>query len=203
MQMDIQSDGEQLLEVLQLFKQSTSQPISSAILPTQAHKLKEVAAEDGLQNVQGAELSSILEQSMKQQQDKKQPGKQRKSPRLKTKLSDGKPMLKMVQEIVAKKCGVIKDNQKLEGMTLQQYINLYKRPLTTGSVQAILKLTEVASKKKKECRKKNDMTSKTTKKKSKGATLAKQKKETTIVAAAENIPDVRHTAAEEEVAASA
>ncbi|GJN32815.1 hypothetical protein PR202_gb21346 [Eleusine coracana subsp. coracana] len=188
MQMDIQSDGEQLLEVLWLFKQSTSQPIFSAILPTQAHKLKEVAAEDGLQNVQGAELSSILEQSMKQQQDKKQPGKQRKSPRLKTKLSDGKPVLKMAQEIVAKKCGVIKDNQKLEGKTLQQYINLYRRPLTTGSVQAILKLTEVAIKKKKECRKKNDMTSKTTKKKSKGATLAKQKKETTIVAAAEKHP---------------
>lgn len=38
----------------------------------------------------------------------------------------------------------------MDNMTLQQYVNLYKQPLTEDNVLAIEKLTEVATKKKKE-----------------------------------------------------
>jgi hypothetical protein len=74
-------------------------------------------------------------------------GGSRKSPRLKEKNKAGKTITKVAQELVAKKCGIISDKEPLDGMTLQQYMDLYKQPLTEQSMEAILKLAEVALKK--------------------------------------------------------
>jgi hypothetical protein len=52
--------------------------------------------------------------------------------------------LHLAQEIVAKKCGIIKERDPLDNLTQQQYLNLYKQPLTNQSMEAILKLSKVA-----------------------------------------------------------
>lgn len=137
MGLEIQSEGQELQEVLRLFKESTAWPISDAILSTPLHKLKALI-------VRKEQVEEVAEKHIV---------KQRKSPRLKGRLSSGKPVIKMAKELVAKECGVIKENQKLDSMTLQQYINLYRCPLTKGSVQVIMKLTEEANKRKKKARK--------------------------------------------------
>jgi hypothetical protein len=51
--------------------------------------------------------------------------------------------------VVAKKCGVTEKNQDLDNLTLQQYLEMYKQPLTEHSIEAITKLSEVVEGKKK------------------------------------------------------
>jgi hypothetical protein len=79
------------------------------------------------------------EEAIKGQQDK-----QRRSPRLSAKSEKGKLVLKLIQYLVAKKCGLLQTEDPQEDMTLQQYLNMFKEPLSDNSMQAILKLTEVA-----------------------------------------------------------
>jgi hypothetical protein len=62
----------------------------------------------------------------------------RKNPRTKEKSSKGKSIVKLAQDLIAKKWGVIPDDKALDNMTLQQYLNLYKEPLDESSTQAIL-----------------------------------------------------------------
>jgi hypothetical protein len=50
---------------------------------------------------------------------------------------------------MAKKCGLPHSDDPQEDMTLQQYLNMFKEPLSDNSMQAIFKLTEVASGKEK------------------------------------------------------
>lgn len=54
----------------------------------------------------------------------------------------------MAQEVIAKKCGIVDEAHHLDTMTLQQYINLYKQPMTESSMKAIEKLSEITTKKK-------------------------------------------------------
>jgi hypothetical protein len=74
---------------------------------------------------------------------------QRRSPRFKKKNSSGKSIIKLAQDLVAKKCGITKENEDLDDMTLQQYVDMYKQPLLEQAMDAIVKLTEVADEKKK------------------------------------------------------
>lgn len=157
---EIQSEGHKLQEVLRLFKQSVAQPISGAVLQTPAYK------------AQGPDMG----ENAKTHDTTAPTQKIRQSPRLQIKLGKGKPVIKMAQELVARKCGTLKENQKLDNMTLQQYINLYKQPLTKGSIQAILRLTEVASRKKALSKKKKGTTEKVAKKKIKVDGAVKGKK---------------------------
>jgi hypothetical protein len=80
-------------------------------------------------------------------------GNQRESPRLKEKGTKGKPVLKLAQDLVAKRRGVLQDNQNLEGMTLQKYLDMYKKPLSDDSMEAIKKLAEIAEEDKKKKKK--------------------------------------------------
>lgn len=67
----------------------------------------------------------------------------------------------MTQELVAKKCGILKDKQASDDMILQDYLNMYRQPLTDESVHAIMKLTEVPmTKKKKGAKKKKKLETK-------------------------------------------
>jgi hypothetical protein len=67
--------------------------------------------------------------------------------------------MKKAQELVARKCGILEEEQELDDMTLQKYLDMYKQPLNEESMQAIIKLTEVAGekiKKKKKDKKKRE-----------------------------------------------
>jgi hypothetical protein len=84
---------------------------------------------------------------------------QRQSPRLLEKTSKRKSIMKKAQELVARKCGILEEEQELDDMTLQKYLDMYKQPLNEESMQAIIKLTEVAGekiKKKKKDKKKRE-----------------------------------------------
>jgi hypothetical protein len=43
----------------------------------------------------------------------------------------------MAQELVATKSGIIDQNQDLDNVPLQQYINLYKHPSTEDTIETI------------------------------------------------------------------
>jgi hypothetical protein len=60
----------------------------------------------------------------------------------------------LAQDLVAKKCGILEEDQSLEAMTLQNYLDHYKQPLTDYSLEAKQKLTEVVVEKKKRRNKK-------------------------------------------------
>jgi hypothetical protein len=77
---------------------------------------------------------------------------QRKSPMLKGNNREGKTITMLAQDLIAKKCGVISEEGTLEYLTLQQYLDLYKKPLSEPEMEAILELTEVAKEKKKKKR---------------------------------------------------
>jgi hypothetical protein len=88
--------GRNLHEVLQLFKQSTTTPLSSSILQTPKHKNKITSS-----HTPGG--------------SKETP---RKSPRLQAKNSSEKSMVKLAQDPIAKKCGIIEEKENLDAMTL-------------------------------------------------------------------------------------
>jgi hypothetical protein len=129
----IQKQGRDFHELLQLFKQTNTEPLSSFIMQTPTHK-------------------SITTIEPSQKEATKQ-GNQRESPRLKEKGTKGKPVLKLAQDLVAKRRGVLQDNQNLEGMTLQKYLDMYKKPLSDDSMEAIKKLAEIAEEDKKKKKK--------------------------------------------------
>jgi hypothetical protein len=75
----------------------------------------------------------------------------------------GKSILKKVQELIARKCGIVEEDKELDNTTLQQYVEMYKQPLSKESMQAIVDLTEVINARKK--KKKKDRKEKKEKKK--------------------------------------
>jgi hypothetical protein len=125
---ETQEKGKQLQDILRLFKQATTQPLSSFILQTPVYKNKTSDA---------VSIKDSVPQNL-----------QRQSPRLKAKNNDGNTISKMAQDVVAKKCGLLQQEENLDEMTLQRYIQMYNQPLTDTSMQAILQLTEVAVDKK-------------------------------------------------------
>jgi sugar diacid utilization regulator len=72
--------------------------------------------------------------------------------------SRGKSAQKLAQDLVAKKCGILQSDDSLEDTTLQDYLDMYKKPLSDDSMQAILQLTEVAVEKKKKKKTKDKKT---------------------------------------------
>jgi hypothetical protein len=81
------------------------------------------------------------------------PPNTRKSPRFNQKNTKGKSMTKLAQDLVAKKCGIMREEESLDKLTLQHYLDLYKQPLLDQSMEVILKLTEVAAQKEKKKKK--------------------------------------------------
>jgi hypothetical protein len=56
---------------------------------------------------------------------------------------------------VARKCGVLPDEQELDNLTLQQYMDMYNQPLTEQAIEAINKLSKISTSSKKMKGKKN------------------------------------------------
>jgi hypothetical protein len=123
--------GKELQNMMRLFKEATTSPLSTSILQIPLHK-------------------TAMQESNPPEQDS-QPAKsptpqrvQRQSPRLKSKLPKEKSITRLAQDLVDKKCGVLQEEESLDDMTLQRYLQLYKQPLLEDSMQAIVKLTDVA-----------------------------------------------------------
>jgi hypothetical protein len=55
----------------------------------------------------------------------------------------------MAQEMLAKKWGMMETDKELDDITLQQYLDIYRKPLSHSAIQAVRKLTEMAAIKKK------------------------------------------------------
>lgn len=73
---------------------------------------------------------------------------ERRSPRLINSNKQQKPAMKLAQELIAKKWGVLEEEYDLESLNLQQYLDKYKSPLDEEKMNAIKKLLEVTTKKK-------------------------------------------------------
>jgi hypothetical protein len=129
MDLGTRAQGEQLIEVLQLFKQATTSPLSGSILKTHAHK--------------------VIPQEVRSIKEIANSNPHRKSPRLSAKGSKGKIVLKLAQDLIVKKCGIVPNEESLDDTTLQQYLVMYKKHVPDTSMQAILKFSKVASEKKK------------------------------------------------------
>lgn len=129
---DVRDEGRNIHELLRLYKETTTEPLSSFVLSTPTHKIKQKDA-----TTKQAEVAVVTEVKKH---------KERKSPRLQAKLAKGKTVVKMAQELVARKCGILEEDQEVDNMILQQYMDMYKKPLTDESTEAIMKLTEVAEK---------------------------------------------------------
>jgi hypothetical protein len=76
----------------------------------------------------------------------------RSSPRFKNNTKKRKPAIQLAQEMLAKKWGILDVEKEMEDLTLQQYINIYRKPLPQAAIMAVIKLTEVAEMKKKKKR---------------------------------------------------
>jgi hypothetical protein len=92
---------------MRLFRESTTQPLSDSVLQTPLHKPKPPSA------AAASRAANLVSP--------------RESPRLKAKLTKEKYISKLAQDLVAKKCGVIQQDQLLDDMTLNEYIQLYKK----------------------------------------------------------------------------
>jgi hypothetical protein len=134
-QMDaaMQEQGRELQELMRMFRQSTTTPLSECVLQTPSHKAK-------------------LSENTPAEKEKTQTT-QRKSPRLKAKKKSDKSIIKLARDLVAKKCGILQEDEEMEQLTLQQYIDMYKQPLSDKSMEAIIKLTEVSCEKQKKKKK--------------------------------------------------
>jgi hypothetical protein len=51
----------------------------------------------------------------------------------------------MAQEMLAKKWEVLEDDKDLDDVTLQQYLDIYIKPLSQSAIHAIEKQTEMAA----------------------------------------------------------
>jgi hypothetical protein len=52
--------------------------------------------------------------------------------------------------VLARKWNILEANKEMDDLTLQRYLDYYKKPLTPSSIAAAKKLTEVATMKKKQ-----------------------------------------------------
>jgi hypothetical protein len=131
--------GKALDEMLMMFKQATTCPLSTSILKTPKHKIAPSNEVDEKGDEDHREDTLVTT---------------RKSPKIKKKGSNGKTVIKLAHDLVAKKCGIMKEDEALDDMTRNQYLEMYKKPITKDSMAAIISLTEVIQDKKKDKNKK-------------------------------------------------
>jgi hypothetical protein len=140
----IQEQGNELHELLQLFRQTNSEPLASF----SKHRSTRPRS---LQLMAVPKLQQLGTRLPRQRSIRVW-----KSPRLQQKASQGKSLMKKAQEVIAKKCGVLDEEQDMDNLTLQKYLNLYKQPMSDASLDAITTLSEAVQelKKKKKDKKK-------------------------------------------------
>jgi hypothetical protein len=72
-----------------------------------------------------------------------------RSLRRKSKRKQHKPVMKLTQDLLAKKWGILQVDGALEEMTLQQYFDVFKMLFIADASQAFKKLSKVNEKEKK------------------------------------------------------
>lgn len=73
----------------------------------------------------------------------------RSSPRLQGKPKKQISVVKMAQKVLAKKWGVLEEDEELENDKIKKYLHIYKKPLSEPEMEAIRTLSEVVEMKKK------------------------------------------------------
>jgi hypothetical protein len=121
------------LDFSTLFMQNVTKPLSTPLL----HLPETTQPEPSVQIVS------------KQSKEGKQRLATRCSPRFKNHGDKRKLSIKLAQEVLAKKWGILDVDKDLENLTLQQYVDIYRKPLSHSAMMAGQKLTEVAVMKKK------------------------------------------------------
>jgi hypothetical protein len=94
-------------------RNANTEPLSSFGLPTPHHKRKITVEPDG--------------------EEANQQNKVKKSAKMKEKNSKNMSINKLAQEVLAQNCGIIREDEDLDDMTLQQYIDMYEHPLIPAS----------------------------------------------------------------------
>jgi hypothetical protein len=132
----IYDQGRELHELLHLFKQATTEPL--AALSSKLRSTRPSLRHIPLQCLLLRQLPTGAVQDLKE------------------KLVRESLSSRWRRTLWQKKCGTQNDEQDLHSATLQQYMDMYKHPLTEGSIEAITTLIDVAvEKKKKKDKKKN------------------------------------------------
>lgn len=119
-------------DCMKAFKEDVTQPLQPSLLNNPSSK-KELVTENNKQT----EVPT------------------RSSPRLKNKMKKPKPAIKMAQEVLARKWGMLKNEEEMDNLTLQQYLDIYRKPLSCSAMAAIKTLSEVAELKKVKKKKKS------------------------------------------------
>jgi hypothetical protein len=88
--------------------------------------------------------------------------------------------------VVARKCGIVGEDEELDKMTLRHYLNSYKSPLSEEEMEAIKKLSEITEEKK--IKKKGKKKKKKASCKGKSTVLDGKKKSSKDVEAADGVP---------------
>jgi hypothetical protein len=78
---------------------------------------------------------------------------QRRNRRRKSKSKQHKPVMKLGQDLLAKKWGILQVDGALEEMSLQQYFNVFKKLFIVCAIQAFKKISKVNEKEKRRRRK--------------------------------------------------
>lgn len=136
----------QTTEQAEALKLGVTVQLASPILKTPAHK------QEGLTEREDSPQTETT-------------GTTRSSPRLMGKTKKQTSAVKLAQQVLAKKWGILEEDKELESCTLQKYLDIYKRPLSEPAIEAVRTLSEVVEAKKK--RKKNSGKSASKPKKSK------------------------------------
>jgi hypothetical protein len=76
------------------------------------------------------------------------------SPRIHRKIKKYKPTIKLTQEVLAKKWNILGADKEMDDLTLQQYLDFYKRPLSHLAIFVVNKMTKMTTIKKKKKKKK-------------------------------------------------
>lgn len=70
------------------------------------------------------------------------------STELKNRRKKQKSVIKMARKVLVRKCGILAQDKESENMTLQQYLDNYKKPLSISTKQAIKSVSEITKFKK-------------------------------------------------------
>lgn len=126
------SGSENSTDLITTLKQSVISPISPPILKTPAHK----------------STNNETTSNENRSPNMVSPGN-RSSPRLPGKPKKQISVVKMAQQVLAKKWGVLEEDEELENDKIKKYLDIYKKPLSEPEMEAIRTLSEVVEMKKK------------------------------------------------------
>jgi hypothetical protein len=117
---------------LSQFKQTVTKPLQMPLLDLPSANQQDDPEKEEIQAVREAARSLAI----------------RRSPSIQKTMKKHKPAIKLAQEILAMKWGIVDVDKEIKDLTLQQYLDIYRKTLSQPAIMAIRKLSEVAIMKK-------------------------------------------------------